>query len=87
MQGLWCKHDRIDHHNGTKKSWISSRQLQRDVTSHAMSDDSRFYGCKFGTEPREVIGEGSHGVILMRGIALAVPAKVHRNDSKRPAEE
>jgi hypothetical protein len=52
-----------------------------------MTDNDWFYQRKFHTQPREIIRESGHRIVLMWCIALAVPSKVDRYDMMGTTEK
>ena len=61
-------------------------QLEGDVTSHAVAHHDRLDDAELVTQPRQIVGEPGHRVLLHRLIAGAMATQIDRNDTMGPTE-
>ena len=81
-RGLGGGDDRrgVDHHDRERQIRVPGGELEDDGRAHAVPDDDGPGQAGVRAQPGDVVGEAGDRVVLVGGVALAVPAEVDRED-------
>ena len=81
-RGLGRGDDRrgVDHHDRERQIRVPGGELEDDGHAHAVPDDDGPGQAGVRAQPGHVVGEAGDRVVLVGGVALAVPAEVDRED-------
>jgi hypothetical protein len=60
---------------------VPAGQLEGDVTSHAVAHHDRLIDAELVAQPRQIVGEPRHRVLLHGLIAGAMAAQIDRDDA------
>jgi hypothetical protein len=77
----------VEHHDRGGQVGVAGGEVEGHYAAHAVADYQRLLGPDPIADPRQVVGEKPHRVVLLRFVASAVPAQIHGHGSVAAARE